>query len=41
MNLPLIISLIVIMILLIIFPLVISYNAEKNKNKDYKSQTKK
>ena len=41
MNLPLIISLIAIIIILIIFPLLISYNAEKKKNKDYKSKVKK
>ena len=41
MNLPLIISLVAIIIVLIIFPLVISYNAEKKKIKDYKNKVKK
>tara|TARA_B110001452_G_C14978295_1_gene341964 strand:- start:40 stop:216 length:177 start_codon:yes stop_codon:yes gene_type:complete len=33
MNIPLIISCIIIVIALIIFPLIISYKAEKNKKK--------
>jgi hypothetical protein len=33
MNIPLIISCIIIIIALIIFPLIISYKAEKNKKK--------